>query len=69
MVDASLAALSGWHDDELRERVYFAPDGSVRRIDVFDVLPHDEGTPNDPRWWTDEGAEQDDKAASRGEGV
>jgi hypothetical protein len=60
VVDATLAALSGWQDDELSDRVYFAPDGTARRIDVFDVLPHDDGTPNDPRWYTDEDAESDD---------
>src|SRR5262249_33267926 len=46
-------------DEELRERVCLAPDGSVRRIDVPDVLPHDQGTPNDPGWWSDAWAAPD----------
>ena len=64
VVDATLAALSGWHDAELCDRVYLAPDGTVRRIDVFDVLPHDEGTPNDPRWGSDDGAEPEGEDAA-----
>ena len=64
MVGATLAALSGWHDAELCDRVYVAPDGTVRRIDVFDVLPHDEGTPNDPRWGSDDGAEPEGEDAA-----
>ena len=53
VVDASLAALSGWYDDDLLGNVVTAPDGTVRRIDRADVLPHDRGTPNDPGWHSD----------------
>ncbi len=59
VVNATLAAVSGWHDDELRDCVYFAPGGTVRRIDVADVLPHDVGTPNDPGWYTHDDQEVD----------
>ena len=62
MVDGTLAALSGWHDDDLRDLVGLAPDGTVRRIDVYDVLPHDQGTPNDPGWASDEWDEPGDAA-------
>ena len=54
VVAATLAAVSGWHDDDLRDLVCLAPDGTARRVDVYDVLPHDQGTPNDPGWASDE---------------
>jgi hypothetical protein len=56
---ATLAALSGWQDELLRQEVLaqhplYVEGGVVRRTDVYDIGPDEEGTPNDPRWARDD---------------